>query len=369
ITLGDLATHTSGLPFVPDNVGLQHPNNPYVDYTAKQLYSFLSKYILTRDIGSKYEYSNVGYGLLGHILTLVSGKNYETLVKQTICEPLKMSETVISLTSELQKNLATGYDANEKAVQYLDFSVLEGCGALRSTVNDLLNYTAANMGLMKSELTPAIELIHKTHDSNTDALGWGFIEDDRKQIYWHNGGTYGCSTYFGFDLVSKTGVVVLSNSVNRIDDIALHILDSKYPISHINKVVQVSDTILKSYAGIYKKDDGTTRTIIKKGNALWYNSYDPSSTPTFRSGKMYFTSNTDFFTYLYPTESTIYMDSLGKVNGLKVKGGNVFAKKVDSLNLTSDEFNGLAWSALEAKDYNNAIFYLEKGLKKDPANL
>jgi D-alanyl-D-alanine-carboxypeptidase/D-alanyl-D-alanine-endopeptidase len=369
ITLADLVTHTSGLPFVPDNVGLQNPSNPYINYTEKQLYNFLSRYTLTRDIGSKYEYSNVGFGLLGHILTIVSGKSYETLVKETICAPLKMTRTVVSITSELQKNLATGYDVNEKAVQYLDFSVLDGCGALRSNVNDLLNYAAANMGLMRTNLDTAIELIHKTHDSNTDALGWGFIENNGKQIYWHNGGTYGCSAYFGFDLKSKTGVVVLSNSVNRIDDIALHILDSKVPVLHMDKVVQVSDTILKTYTGIYKKEDGTTRTIIKKGNNLWFNSYDPNSTPNFRSGKMHFTSNTDFFTYLYPTESSIYLDSLNRVSGLRIKGGNAYAKKVDSLDLSFDGFNGLAWSALEVKDYSNAFFYLQQGLKRDSANL
>jgi len=68
ITLVDLSTHTSGLPRLPTNLAPKDPRNPYADYTVEQLYDFLSKYTLTREIGSKYEYSNLGVGLLGHLL-------------------------------------------------------------------------------------------------------------------------------------------------------------------------------------------------------------------------------------------------------------------------------------------------------------
>src|SRR5215471_11833244 len=72
ITLADLATHTSGLPRLPDNMGklnlLFHMDNPYADYTVADLYAFLSDYKLPRDIGAEYEYSNLGGGLLGHVL-------------------------------------------------------------------------------------------------------------------------------------------------------------------------------------------------------------------------------------------------------------------------------------------------------------
>jgi D-alanyl-D-alanine-carboxypeptidase/D-alanyl-D-alanine-endopeptidase len=63
ITLVDLATHTSGLPRMPTNFYPKDPGNPYADYTVAQLYEFLSSVELTRDIGSKYEYSNLGGGL------------------------------------------------------------------------------------------------------------------------------------------------------------------------------------------------------------------------------------------------------------------------------------------------------------------
>ncbi|MGB6268979.1 MAG: serine hydrolase domain-containing protein, partial [Olleya sp.] len=64
ITLLHLATHTSGLPRMPDNWSPADPNNPFADYTFKNLYDFISNYTLTRDIGAEYEYSNLGMGLL-----------------------------------------------------------------------------------------------------------------------------------------------------------------------------------------------------------------------------------------------------------------------------------------------------------------
>jgi len=63
---------------LPDNLAPKNPLNPYADYSVEQMYAFLSRYTLTRDIGSKYEYSNLGVGLLGHILALRAGTDYET---------------------------------------------------------------------------------------------------------------------------------------------------------------------------------------------------------------------------------------------------------------------------------------------------
>ncbi|UJP05358.1 MAG: beta-lactamase family protein [Nitrosomonas sp.] len=78
ITLVDLATHMSGLPRMPDHFAPVNPDNPYADYSVEQLYQFLSNHQLTRDIGTQWEYSNLGYGILGHILARRAGTDYET---------------------------------------------------------------------------------------------------------------------------------------------------------------------------------------------------------------------------------------------------------------------------------------------------
>src|SRR5258708_16032071 len=74
ITILDLSTQTSGLPRLPDNFAPRDVQNPYADYSVAQIYAFLSGYTLTRDIDYKYQYSNLGVGLLGHILALRAGK-------------------------------------------------------------------------------------------------------------------------------------------------------------------------------------------------------------------------------------------------------------------------------------------------------
>ena len=53
------------------------------------MYDFLSNYTLTRDIGTEFQYSNLGAGLLGHALSLKAGKVYEELTIERICDPFK----------------------------------------------------------------------------------------------------------------------------------------------------------------------------------------------------------------------------------------------------------------------------------------
>ena len=89
ITLIDLSTQSSGLPRMPDNMKPANPMNPYADYTVEQLFEFLGRYQLTRDIGAEFEYSNLGVGLLGQALAMRAGKTYEALVKERILEPLR----------------------------------------------------------------------------------------------------------------------------------------------------------------------------------------------------------------------------------------------------------------------------------------
>jgi len=102
ISLLDLATHTSGLPRLPDNFAPADMGNPYVDYSIEQLYTFLSRYQLPRNIDSQYEYSNLGAGLLGHLLSLKTGLNYETLVQTQITQPLQMHDTGLSTGQKME---------------------------------------------------------------------------------------------------------------------------------------------------------------------------------------------------------------------------------------------------------------------------
>ena len=87
ITLQDLSSHVSGLPRLPANMSPKDGSNPYADYSVEDMYTFLSAYELTRDVGAQYEYSNLGGGLLGHVLSLRAGMDYEALVRSRISGP------------------------------------------------------------------------------------------------------------------------------------------------------------------------------------------------------------------------------------------------------------------------------------------
>jgi serine-type D-Ala-D-Ala carboxypeptidase/endopeptidase len=220
IALADLSTQTSGLSLMPSNMNPKEPmSNPYADYTADQLYQFLSGFQLTRDIGSQYEYSNLGVGLLGHVLALRAGSSYEDLVRYRITKPLDMSSTSIALFPDMEKRLAVGRDDALNPVANWDMPTLAGCGALRSTANDLLNFLAANLGYRKTSLAAAMAAELSTRRPTGTpgmeiAYAWHITRAHGSSIIGHNGLTGGYKSFIGFDPRSGVGVVVLSNSNN-----------------------------------------------------------------------------------------------------------------------------------------------------------
>jgi CubicO group peptidase (beta-lactamase class C family) len=159
ITLLDLSTHRSALPRMPDNFTPADATNPYADYTVEQMYEFLSNHELRRDIGAEAEYSNLGAGLLGHVLARVNGNSYEELVSERILDPLGMSNTAITLSGGMSHWLVKGHDQLGNVVSNWDIATLEGAGALRSDVNDMLAFIAANTGPPESSLEEAMRAV------------------------------------------------------------------------------------------------------------------------------------------------------------------------------------------------------------------
>jgi D-alanyl-D-alanine-carboxypeptidase/D-alanyl-D-alanine-endopeptidase len=236
ITLGHLAANNSGLPRMPFNFRPRDLKNPYADYTVDNMYDFLSSYTLQREIGETYKYSNLGMGLLGHILCLKTGLDYERLIAERICRVLGMEDTVITLTAALKKRLARGHNAVGEVSNW-DIPTLAGAGALRSTAADMLTFLGANMGIERTPLLPAIEM---SHQPRIDAgkgmkvgLGWHIRDNGKTKIIWHNGGTGGYRSFCGFIKGKNTGVVVLSNMNVGADDIGFHLLDQSYSLKNI----------------------------------------------------------------------------------------------------------------------------------------
>jgi D-alanyl-D-alanine-carboxypeptidase/D-alanyl-D-alanine-endopeptidase len=282
ITLADLSTQSSGLPGMIPNLVVKDPDNPFAGYSVQQLYEFLSGYKLTRDIGSQYEYSNLGVGLLGHALSLRAGKDYEALVRSRICDPLGMADTRITLTPEMKARLAVGHNAALSVTSSWEFSAtLVGAGALRSTANDMLTFLAANLGYTNSSLAQAMadEVSIRRPAGTPDmeiAYGWHVQTKDGSSIIWHNGGTGGYRSYLGYDPKARTGVVVLTNlSTNAgVDDIARHLLNASLPLLNIpplveHKQITLDPKTFDRYVGMYQVAPGATMTMSRDGDRFY----------------------------------------------------------------------------------------------------
>src|SRR5688572_23866484 len=138
ITFLDLATHTSGLPLRPTNLASQTALNKYAGYTVKQLYEGLATFELPRHPGTKFEYSNWAFGLLGHALGHCAGMSYEALLAERVTRPLGMDATMFAPSKALSSRLAAPYDAKLRAVPNESLGALGASGGLYSTVDDLL---------------------------------------------------------------------------------------------------------------------------------------------------------------------------------------------------------------------------------------
>jgi len=329
ITLAHLASHQSSLPRMPFNFRPKNPNDPYADYTVDKMYAFLSACSLQRDIGEKYEYSNLGMGLLGHILSLKAGIAYEKLVAERICRVLGMRNTRITLTEELKESAARGHNPAGE-VPYWEIPVLAGAGALRSTADDMLTFIGASMGIERTPLRRAMEM---THEPLVDAgpgmkvgLGWHILYNGKTQIVWHNGGTGGFRAFCGFIKDQKKGVIVLSNMNISADDIGFHILDSSYPLKKIEKPVHLDPETLEKLTGKYRfENDHVTVSIKREGRLL------VARIPGLASSVFFPVSETEFVMKDEPIRMSFRLDDSADVTALVVNQAGIesIAEKIE----------------------------------------
>lgn len=315
ITLADLATHTSGLPRLPMPFLPADPTNPYVDYSAADLYAFLANHTLRREPGAQYEYSNLGSGLLGHALGERAGRPYTTLVRDLILTPLGMEETAFELNGAMRARLTPGHDDAGRAVPNWDFDVLAGAGALRSTAADMLTYMAAFLDppadalgrAMRAAIVPRVPIA----DRMEIGLNWVVRDpgtDDA--IVWHNGGTGGYHAWAGFMPARGVAVVVLGNATINHDPIGFHLLDPATPPTPPRAEVSVSPATLAEYVGTYEVAPGFALEITLDAGRLRVRATGQGAAPMFAS------SDSTFFLRAIPAEITFRRDAAGVVTGL-----------------------------------------------------
>ena len=215
ITLTDLATHTSGLPLFPPFTG--NPLEALAGYTVSDLRSWLAGLSLSQDPGAQWEYSNVGYGLLGLALENRAQTTYDALLQRRILDPLGLGDTILYPTSEVTARMATGHDPALARVPPLELGIFAPAGGLRSTVEDLLSFANAVLPGSHSSLEEPVQLlltIRRTVPAidGDQALGWEMVGGTAPFLA-KDGVTTGQAASIVVDVRQQTGVVVLSNAL------------------------------------------------------------------------------------------------------------------------------------------------------------
>jgi len=214
ITFKELANHTSGLPRLPSNLNLLivDQDNPYKDYDEEKLIRYLTEEVeLNQEPGVKYEYSNLGAGILGFKLATISKSSYESLLQEKIFTKFKMVNST-SRRDNVKNKLVNGLTSNGKTTSNWDFDVLAGGGAIFSTVKDLSQFALAQFDNTNSELVLTQKPTFKVNDNVSIGLGWHILKrKNGGELIWHNGGTGGYTSSMTLDLENKNGIIILSN--------------------------------------------------------------------------------------------------------------------------------------------------------------
>ena len=215
-TLADLATHRSGLPRMPGGLVsallANDAENPYADLTRARLAAFVRE-VKVGEPGKNENYSNFGAGVAGHALVRASKlADFDALVRERLAKPLKLADTAEALTGEQRSRLAVGF-AKGEVTPHWDFATLPGCGALRSTADDLLTFARAQWGEGDAVAVAACRAAQAKRAGDL-GLFWNHtrLPDTKTAAIWHNGGTFGSRSMLVVVPSRKLAVVALCSS-------------------------------------------------------------------------------------------------------------------------------------------------------------
>ncbi|HEV8583926.1 MAG TPA: serine hydrolase domain-containing protein [Methylomirabilota bacterium] len=194
ITVRHLLTHTSGLPGLREGFKALRPGGTRMRYTTAQLFDAAIKDDLGFPAGERYEYSDVGYAVLGMIIEAASGQRYRDFLDARFFKPLGMTSTSVIDVSRIQKGRAGNYTLRDgKLVNYWrvwDVEMPSHYGVL-STVKDLVTWDralAAGQVLKPASLTEMWTPV-RLNSGATYPYGFGWVVDERRGHRWisHSG--------------------------------------------------------------------------------------------------------------------------------------------------------------------------------------
>jgi CubicO group peptidase (beta-lactamase class C family) len=256
VTIFHLLTHTSGIPSFtsfPD-----YPKRQLETMTPQQLVDWFRDKPLEFEPGTKWNYSNSGYVLLGYLIEKISGQSYADFVQQNIFTPLGMKDSGYDSSSAIIEHRASGYSPGKNGPEnagYVNMTIPLSAGGLYSTTEDLLRW---EQGLFGGKLLSPASLAKMTTPFKADyAFGLGVSTQNGHKIIAHNGGIEGFNTDLAYYPDDKLVVVVLGNlNGGAPDQIASALgkvaLGEKILLPSERKEIALSPEALTKYAGTYE---------------------------------------------------------------------------------------------------------------------
>jgi serine-type D-Ala-D-Ala carboxypeptidase/endopeptidase len=266
ITVGNIVTHTSGLPSFPwRTIDL---SNPYARLTEADLLDTLAKTQLKRAPGPPREYSNFALMVLSYALAKRSGRDFETLLRERLLLPLGMKDTFI-VTRPSAVRVAEGHFSNSRPTGPWDVGVnLAGFGAVRATLPDMVRYLEGQLGMRDSSITPVL-----AQTQQRTAGDWEILSTENGRTFiMRSGGTGGFSSFLAFDRAAKRGVVLLSDTalsdVGGLRRLAMHLLDPSLPTGTPRNAATAEVKLIDALVGRYRLPIGLSMELRRKGNKL-----------------------------------------------------------------------------------------------------
>ncbi len=231
VTLGALATHTSGLPRLAAGSGglrgtvelWRHGTNPYGE-TVDDLVAAVRRTPVGR---ARPRYSNVGFMLLGHALAAAAGTRYAELLRQRLTAPLGMDATTVPVTPlDLGPASVVGRSARGRPMEPWTGEALGPAGGIRSTAADLGRLLR---GLLDGSAPGVAALDPVGRFTGPLRIGAAWLTLDRRGtlLTWHNGGTGGFRSVVALDRAAGAGVAVVSATARSVDRAGFALLEER----------------------------------------------------------------------------------------------------------------------------------------------
>ncbi|PMQ15122.1 D-alanyl-D-alanine-carboxypeptidase/endopeptidase AmpH [Janthinobacterium sp. AD80] len=328
ISVLDLATHTSSLPRLPDNFAPANPANPYADYTEERQRQFLAGYRLPHAPGTAFDYSNIGYAVLGTALARQAGGSYEALLQSRIAAPLGMRSTSNQPTHGMLARLAPGHLLSGEPTPAWDLNVVAPAGGVYSSARDMVAYLQAYMFKPLRPYALAIVPQRPLAPGSETKIGLAWLLEQRQgQGYaWHSGQTGGYASYAAFTTDGKRGVVVLTNTARDVDALGVSALFPGTPLPALKKppvAMEMPRAALAEYVGEYPLDKNFTLTLTLGKDGLEAAGTGVGAARVFASAKDL------FFFRAIEAELAFTRDATGKIDGavLSQGGENVVLRR------------------------------------------